>query len=62
MGPSQGKLAVFVDHGKVTVTSGGATVALGPGEGTEIPRVVPKPEPVRAWGFGRIVDALSQVQ
>lgn len=62
VGPSQGKLAVFVDHGKVTVTSGGATVALGPGEGTEIPRRGAKPEPVRAWGFGRIVDALSQVQ
>jgi hypothetical protein len=62
VGPSQGKLAVFVDHGKVTVTSGGATVALGAGEGTEIARRGAKPEPVRIWSVSRINDALGLVR
>lgn len=62
VGPSQGKLAVFVDRGAVTVTSGGATVALGPGEGTEVARRGARPETARTWNAARIADAFSLVQ
>lgn len=62
VGQSQGKMAVFVDRGAVTVTSGGATVALGAGEGTEIARAGARPDSPKSWGLGRIVEALSTVQ
>ncbi len=62
VGPSQNKQSVFVDRGRVTVTSGGATVSLEAGQGTEIPYRGAKPGPVQSWGLTRIVDALSQVE
>jgi ferric-dicitrate binding protein FerR (iron transport regulator) len=62
VGPSRGRLAVFVERGAVTVTSGGATVALGPGQGTEIARRGERPQPVQVWGEGRRAEALDLVR
>lgn len=62
VGPSQGKLAVFVDRGTVTVTSGKATVSLAAGEGTDIAHPGARPAAPKSWGHARIVEALSSVQ
>jgi ferric-dicitrate binding protein FerR (iron transport regulator) len=62
VGPSQGKLAIFVDRGGVSVSSGGSTVVLGPGQGTDIVRRGARPAAVQTWGQGRIAEALGLVQ
>jgi len=61
-GPSQGKLAVFVDRGSVSVTSGGSTVTLVAGEGTDVTRPGAPPTEPKSWGHGRIVEAFSTVR
>ena len=61
-GPSQGKLAVFVDRGSVSVTSGGSTVTLAAGEGTNVARPGAPPTAPKSWGHGRIVEAFSTVR
>jgi hypothetical protein len=53
--------AVFVAAGTVEVTGRltGASVTLGPGEGTDIPLREP-PTPVKRWGNKRVADALAR--
>lgn len=52
---------VFVQRGTVAVRAAGAEVLLQPGQGTTIPVVGARPQPVRAWGEDKIRLALSQV-
>jgi ferric-dicitrate binding protein FerR (iron transport regulator) len=61
-GPSQGRIGVFVDRGSVTVTSGGATVDLEAGEGTDVLRRGDPPTAPRRWSPDRIESALSLVR
>ena len=51
--------AVFVRSGTANVTAEGATVVLGPGDGTD---VTPgnAPSPVHAWGERRVADTLAR--
>ena len=53
--------AVFVAAGTVEVTGRltGASVTLGPGEGTDIALREP-PTPVKRWGDKRVADALAR--
>lgn len=60
-GPSEGRIAVFVARGAVTVTSGGVAVALGAGEGTDLARRGEPPAPPRRWSPERISAALARV-
>lgn len=53
-GPSRGAFGVFVDRGKVDVTSGGKTVALGPGQGTDVYFPGTAPTAPASWGEPRI--------
>lgn len=58
VGPSRGAYAVFVDRGRVEVTSAGASVSLGAGEGTELVQGAPPGAPV-AWAAERIAEAFA---
>lgn len=60
-GPTEGRIGVFVARGAVTVTSGGVTVALGAGEGTDLARRGDPPAPPRRWSPERIAAALARV-
>lgn len=60
-GELDGVFAVFVERGAVEVSGGGATVALGAGEGTDIAAPGAQPTPVKRWGDGRIARALALV-
>jgi hypothetical protein len=55
------RAAVFVASGTVEVTGRltGATVTLGPGEGTDIGLREP-PTPVKRWGDKRVADAMAR--
>jgi hypothetical protein len=61
-GPSNGVIGVFVAHGTVTVTSGGATVTLTDGQGTDIVAPGARPTPPKTWGAGRVAAALASVE
>ena len=61
-GPSKGVIGVFVEHGVVDLTSGGATVTLHDGEGSDIAHRGAKPTPPKAWGAARVQAALASVE
>lgn len=61
-GPSKGMFGVFVAKGEVIVHAGGDSVALRPGEGTNIVRPGARPTPVARWGAPRIDAALASVR
>ena len=60
-GPSDNVFGVFVGRGAVSVSSGGRTVNLHPGQGTNIARPGDPPSDVVRWGEGRIKAALASV-
>ena len=60
-GPSNGVFGVFVDHGTVLVSGGGAEVLLQTGEGTNLRSPGSKPTAAVVWGKGRIRSALDSV-
>lgn len=60
-GPSRGRFGVFVEHGTVTVSSGGLIRRVGPGEGVDIRAPQEEPGPVTRWGQARIDEALASV-
>jgi FecR protein len=61
VGPSNGVIGVFVVHGLVDVTSGGRSVVLRTGEGTNLAAPGAPPSPPVQWGEGRIRAALASV-
>jgi uncharacterized membrane protein len=58
-GPSDGVFGVFVGRGAVSVSSGGRTVNLHPGQGTNIARPGDPPSDAKPWGDSRIKAALA---
>ena len=60
-GPNRGVFAVFVEHGRVEVTGGGVTAAVGRGEGVEIKAPGEAPGKVTTWGKARIREAYASV-
>jgi len=56
-GPSNGVFGVFVARGAVTVTGGGRTVQLSPGEGTDVARPGAPPSAPGAWAPDRVAAA-----
>jgi hypothetical protein len=61
-GPSNGVIGVFVAHGTVTLTSGGSTVTLHDGEGSDVARPGAKPTAPKVWGAPRVQAALASVE
>jgi ferric-dicitrate binding protein FerR (iron transport regulator) len=61
VGPSNGVIGIFVAHGLVDVTSGGRTVVLLTGQGTNIAAPGAPPTPPVPWGEGRVRAALASV-
>jgi ferric-dicitrate binding protein FerR (iron transport regulator) len=61
VGPSNGVIGIFVEHGLIEVTSGGHSVVLQTGEGTNIAAPGAPPTPPVRWGEGRIRAALASV-
>ena len=61
-GPSNGVIGVFVAHGTVTLRSGGRTVTLSDGEGSDIAAPGAKPTPPKMWGAARVEAALASVE
>jgi hypothetical protein len=61
VGPSNGVIGVFVVNGQVDVTSGGRSVVLRAGEGTNLVAPGVPPTPPVHWGEGRIRAALASV-
>jgi hypothetical protein len=61
-GPSNNVIGVFVAHGTVTLTSGGSTVTLHDGEGSDVARPGAKPTPPKVWGAARVQAALASVE
>ena len=61
-GPSNGVIGVFVAHGTITLTSGGSTVTLHDGEGSDVARPGAKPTPPKVWGAPRVQAALASVE
>lgn len=61
-GPSRGKIGVLVLHGSISVRSGGETVMLGAGDGTDILRYGGKPTAPARWPDERISEALNSVR
>lgn len=60
-GPSNGAFGVFVERGAVDFTAGGATVRINAGQGSDVKRPGDRPTPVKDWGIGRVIDALTSV-
>lgn len=60
-GPSRGKTGVLVLRGSVSVRSGGETVLLNAGEGTDILTYGGKPTKAAGWSNERIAEALNSV-
>jgi ferric-dicitrate binding protein FerR (iron transport regulator) len=60
-GPSRGVFGVFVEAGKVEVTSAGNSVNLGPQQGTDIRQVGAPPTKPAFWKRARIKEALASV-
>jgi len=54
-------IGIFVVHGLVDVTSGGRSVVLQTGEGTNVAAPGAPPTPPVKWGEGRIRAALASV-
>ena len=61
-GPSNGVIGVFVAHGVVDLKSGGATVTLRDGQGSDVARPGAKPTPPKMWGAARVQAALASVE
>jgi hypothetical protein len=61
-GPSNGVIGVFVEHGVVDLTSGGATVTLRDGEGSDVARRGARPTKPKKWGAARVQAALASVE
>ena len=61
-GPSNGVIGVFVAHGTISLTSGGATVTLHDGEGSDVAAPGARPTPPKTWGAGRVQAALASVE
>jgi len=61
VGPSNGVIGVFVVHGLVDVTSGGHSVVIQTGQGTDIAALGAPPTEPHPWGEGRIRAALASV-
>jgi hypothetical protein len=61
VGPSNGVIGVFVVRGVVEVTSGGHSVVLQTGQGTDIAAPGAPPTQPHPWGESRIRAALSSV-
>jgi len=61
-GPSNGVIGVFVAHGVVDLTSGGVTVTLHDGEGSDVARRGARPTAPKAWGAARVQAALASVE
>lgn len=59
-GPSKGKISVFVDRGKVTVSNAGVTRTLRAGDGTDLEKDKP-PSEVSQWKAPRIEAAFALV-
>jgi ferric-dicitrate binding protein FerR (iron transport regulator) len=57
-GPSNGVFGVFVARGLVVVSAAGREVTLAAGQGTDIATPGAPPSPAKAWGEGRIAQAL----
>src|SRR5215813_9564277 len=60
-GPSNDRFGVFVERGRVTVSSAGQQVMLREGEGTDIASPGMAPTPVKRWSPERIRAALASV-
>jgi ferric-dicitrate binding protein FerR (iron transport regulator) len=60
-GPSRGVFGVFVEAGKVQVTSAGTSVILGPRQGTDLRQVGAPPSKPAFWKRPRIREALGSV-
>lgn len=61
-GPSRGKTGVLVLRGSVSVTSGGETVMLHAGDGTDIVTLGAKPTRPARWSDERIAEALNTLR
>lgn len=61
-GPSRGKTGVLVLRGSVSVTSGGETVTLNAGDGTDILTYGAKPTKPARWSDERIAEALNTLR
>jgi ferric-dicitrate binding protein FerR (iron transport regulator) len=61
VGPSNGVIGVFVVNGLIEVTSGGRSVVLQTGQGTNLAAPGGPPTPPVRWGEGRIRAALASV-
>ena len=54
VGPSNGVIGIFVVHGRIDVTSGGKSIVLQTGEGTNLVAPGAPPTAPARWGEGRI--------
>jgi hypothetical protein len=61
-GPSNGVIGVFVAHGVVDLKSGGVTVTLHDGQGSDVARPGARPTPPKTWGAARVQAALASVE
>lgn len=61
-GPSKGVIGVLVVHGVVDLKSGGVTVTLHDGEGSDVARPGARPTPPKTWGAARVQAALASVE
>jgi ferric-dicitrate binding protein FerR (iron transport regulator) len=61
-GMSRGRFGVLVGSGRVAVTAGGATVIVGPQQGTDIERPGAPPSQPKAWNYERVREALQLVR
>lgn len=61
-GPSRGKTGVLVLRGSVSVTSGGETVLLNAGDGTDVATLGAKPTKPARWSDERIAEALNTLR
>ena len=62
VGPSNGVIGVFVEHGEIEVKSGGRSATLRDGQGVDIARKGAPPGPVKTWGAKRVEAALASVE
>jgi hypothetical protein len=60
-GPSNGVFGVFVARGAVSVSGGGRTVTLRPGQGTDVAKPGQSPSDPKSWAAARIKAALASV-
>jgi hypothetical protein len=60
--PSNGVIGVLVVHGVVDLRSGGVTVTLHDGEGSDVAAPGARPTPPKKWGAARVQAALASVE